>query len=400
MDFIGWLSMVEKMNGVIVGAGNFANFLLQRFKGKYGADLSTEVGDIWLIDPSEKMLAEKGEEYGIPPEKRLKDKSQLEAKVDFAAVVTPASTHLETTAPWLAEGVPTFLAKPLDADYENARKLIELAEQHGTINATGSQMLLHPAFVKAMQYINENNLNITQVQINWNKERGPRNHPIPGITTEEGPHPFGILAVLKQTLPSSVFAVERRGEIIIDPEKWANYTDRPDIVHKGTTPFKDAEYVLAEISKASTATIVYKDGAIALVQNDFEDPLKQRTVHIVGELPEGERFQRSVAIDVDLTDVRPKDQEHAPYIRNGIRIIKGCTDVRSGMGYVLLDEEVKGAEDINAQLKAFLDYARTGEKPEALMTFSDESRAEKLVETVLRSINLNRELRYADRDYV
>jgi hypothetical protein len=197
-----------------------------------------------------------------------------------------------------------------------------------------------------------------------------------------------------------VFAVERRGEIIIDPEKWANYTDRPDIVHKGTTPFKDAEYVLAEISKASTATLVYKDGAIALVQNDFEDPLKQRTVHIVGELPEGERFQKSVAIDVDLTDVRPKDQEHAPYIRNGIRIIKGCTDVRSGMGYVLLDEEVKGADDLGSQLKAFLDYARTGEKPEALMTFSDESRAEKLVETVLRSINLNRELRYADRDYV
>ena len=254
-------------------------------------------------------------------------------------------------------------------------------------------------FIKAHPSAHEKPVYLNHLS-NWNKERGARKKPIPGVTIEEGPHPFGILAKLKPTLPSRIHAVERRGEVIISPEKWADYPNRKEITELGACKFQDQDYVRAEISIASTVTLVYRDGAIATVQNDFEDPYKQRTVHIVGELPDGTRFQRSVAIRLDLTYVRPKDEEHAPYVKNGIRIVRGCTDAGSGMGRVIMDEEITCDDEQGAQMKAFLEYVRTGKKPEGLMNFRDESRAEKIMEAVLRSIKADRELRYAEQDYV
>jgi len=107
-------------------------------------------------------------------------------------------------------------------------------------------MLLHPAFTEAIKFIYDSGLDIRQVQINWNKERGARKKPSPGITIEEGPHPFGILAKLKPTLPSRIHAVERRGKIIIDPEKWASYQDRKEIIELGICKFQDVDHVHAD----------------------------------------------------------------------------------------------------------------------------------------------------------
>jgi len=139
--------MTKKMNGLMLGAGNFANFPLQRFAGQWGKDLSDRVDKIWLADPSQEALDEKGEKFGVPSERRIKlEQGEMPAdyildQLQFAFVNTSATMHYETTAPLIAKDIPVFLSKPVDADYQKALKLIELAETHGVPNVAGSQML-------------------------------------------------------------------------------------------------------------------------------------------------------------------------------------------------------------------------------------------------------------------
>ena len=398
------------MNGLMLGTGNFANFPLQRFAGQWGKDLSDRVDKIWLADPSQEALDEKGEKFGVPPERRIKieqgqlpDKSILE-QVQFAFVGTPATMHYETTAPLITRGIPVFLSKPIDADYSNALRLIELAETHGIPNVAGSQMLFHPAFLKALEYIQENGIAVRRAAINWVKERGPREHVIPGITTEEGPHPYSILAVLMPGMPYRVNAADAEGEIIINPENWKHAADKTGTKYAGETEFKGEKFFVADISKASMATLKYKDGRMAFVYNDFDNPRKGRVVEIVGELPEGERFQRSVTLYVDITDLGKKYAEHGVHIRNGLRIWQGCLDEtkkdRSGLGRLVLDEALPSADEFGTQFAAFLDWAKTGQKPAAISTFADQMRSEKLVDAVNRSIAKDAEVRYNGEDYI
>ncbi|MBW2994056.1 Gfo/Idh/MocA family oxidoreductase, partial [Candidatus Woesearchaeota archaeon] len=371
--------MNKKMNGLMLGAGNFANFPLQRFAGQWGKDLSDRVDKIWLADPSQDALDEKGEKYGIPPERRIKVKqgempaNQILDQIQFAFVNTPATMHYETTAPLVANGIPVFLSKPIDADYNQALKLIELVETNGVPNVAGSQMLFHPAFMRAMQLIQEDKIDVRRVNISWVKERGPREHVIPGITTEEGPHPFSILSVLMQGLPYRVNAVDSEGEIIVNPENWKNATDKTGTRYLSEDNFKGEKYVVAGISKASMATLKYKDGRMAFVYNDFENPRKGRVIEIIGELPEGERFQRSVTMHVDITDLRDKYKEHGKHIRNGIYAWHGCLDEtkkdRSGLGKLMVNEVHLSADEFGTQFEKFLDWAETGKKPVAVATF-------------------------------
>ena len=409
---------MNKLNGLILGVGNFANFPLQRFtkiqEKRYGQDLSERIGNLWLADIDESALNEKGEEFGIPSKNRIKidnskgiDKTILD-KLNFAVVATPAAIHYDTTVPFIVQGIPTFLPKPIDIDYRRAKDLIALAEQHGTPNASGSQMMLHPAFVKAKEYIKEKEIKVKDVVINWVKERGPREHVIPGITIEEGPHPFGILSVLKQKMPYRVNAIARDGEIIITPNEWAKPVDKTGTEYKGETEYKDKKYILAEISKVSMANLKYRDGSLATVINHFENPRKARTVEIIGELPEGERYQRSVVVYVDLTDMKKKYvepyKEHMPHIRKGTIVWQGCLDKskkdRTGLGRIVLNESYEEADDIGAQFNAFLDWAETGKKPEYLATFADQFRSEKLIDAVNKSIAKDAEVRYNGVDYV
>lgn len=402
--------MNKKMNGLMLGTGNFSNFPLQRFTGQWGKDLSDRVDKIWLADPSQEALDEKGEKYGIPAKRRIKlkqgdvpEKSVLD-QVQFAFVGTPATMHYETTAPLVANGIPVFLSKPVDADYNQALKLIELVETNGVPNVAGSQMLFHPAFMQAMELIQEDKIDVRRINISWVKERGPRDHVIPGITTEEGPHPFSILAVLMQGLPYRVNAVDSEGEIIVNPKKWQNTTDKTGTTYLGEDDFNDERYVVAKISKASMATLKYKDGRIAVVYNDFENPRKGRFIEIVGKLQEGPRFQRSATIHVDVTDLQDKYKAEGTHISNGIRAWHGCLDQtmkdRSGLGRLVVDQELSSGDAFGTQFEKFLDWAETGVRPAAISTFADQMRSEKLVDAVNRSLEKDAEVRYNGEDYI
>jgi hypothetical protein len=152
------------------------------------------------------------------------------------------------------------------------------------------------------------------------------------------------------------------------------------------------------------ATLKYEGGRMAFVYNDFDNPRKGRVIEIIGMLPEGERFQTSVTLHVDITDLREKYAEHAPHIRNGLQIWQGCLDEtkknRSGLGRLIMNEALPDKDAFGTQFKAFLDWAETGKKPAAVATFADQLRSEKLIDAVNLSLAKDAEVRYKDGDYV
>ena len=110
----------------------------------------------------------------------------------------------------------------------------------------------------------------------------------------------------------------------------------------------------------------------------------------MGDLPKGERFQTPVAVYIDFTNIPKNHKEYAPYADNRLTIINGCTSQRSGLGYILLNEKLQESDALGEQLNAFLQYARTGEKPASLMTFRNELLTEKLVDKVIESAKTGR----------
>jgi predicted dehydrogenase len=353
--------------------------VLQRFKGICGKSLSDEVRDIYLVDVNKHALRETGAKFGIPLYMQLTSIEQLDENVDFAVVATPATIHWEVARYTLEEGIPTFISKPLDADFELAKRLVELADSYGTLNAAGSQMLFHPAFLRATELIQKNRITVKHITVSWTKERGPRDHPIPGIVLEEGPHPVSCLYALKRELPRYVHMAVRRGEIIISEKKWANYHNRIGIRVLGTEEDGGKRFIVAETSKAFTALLKYSDGTVAIMHMDFEDPCKQRTLKIVGEF-EGRRFESTVTILVDMTDVPAEDRQHAKHLLSGLTVWKGFTAERSGIGKLMIREEFPNVDPLGDQLYSFIQYVKTGERPYPLMSFREELEIENLLQ--------------------
>jgi predicted dehydrogenase len=67
--------------------------------------------------------------------------------VDAASIVTPTSTHLAIAEPFLKRGKHVLVEKPIAMDTEEARKLVDLAEQHGAKLAVGHVERFNPVLV-------------------------------------------------------------------------------------------------------------------------------------------------------------------------------------------------------------------------------------------------------------
>ncbi len=394
---------MEKLDGAIVGAGNFAKFALQRFTGRYGRDLCGNFNNIYLVDHNIDTLRERGEDFGIPDEHRFVGIPGLEGKLlDFVIVSTPANVHYDTAKSFVSKGIPTFIPKPLDADLEKSKKLVDLAAEYRTLNATGSQMLFNPDFQAAMEYLKDAKIRPRQININWCKERGPRDHPIPGVTVEEGPHPYALLVNIKNEFPSTVYAVGRKGKVIIDPKKWELAQGMDDITILGRSLYKGINVVEGEISMASDCILTYDDGTIARVYNDFQNPHKDRSVQIVGEFGRlYDLFDSSVTLDIDLTDLSEADAKITPYTKKGLSITSGFLSERSGQGRVGENRSSPKVDELGEQLSAFLDYVRTKEKPAGLMSFEENYMSEVLIDAVVKSMrDAPRVLRYRRGSYL
>lgn len=85
-----------------------------------------------ICDIDEKKLHEKGEAYGIPPERRFTDYRDLIAcpEVEAVDISTPNNVHMEIAAAAAAAGKPYGVEKPMTMDTAQAEELAHITREN------------------------------------------------------------------------------------------------------------------------------------------------------------------------------------------------------------------------------------------------------------------------------
>lgn len=86
---------------------------------------------------------------GTPP-LLLKERGQG-GEVDGILIATPGSTHAEIALPYIKQGIPVFIEKPMTTSFADAKKIAKAAEKSKSLVMTGHIHLYNPAYLKAKQ---------------------------------------------------------------------------------------------------------------------------------------------------------------------------------------------------------------------------------------------------------
>jgi len=346
----------------LIGAGNHGGFILQRLTpSDYGIDLTHYINDIYLVDKSDAALQRTSGQFGI--KQIYSDVSEVPIDVDCAIIATSTPDHFDPTAYFLEKQVPTHVATPLAADPELSQLLCDIADKHHVMNSTGTDLPFHPMFIDAMEYINK--IKISRININWEKERGDRNHPIPDILSEEGSHPYGLLTHIVKESPFRIEASGWHGQQIVSNEKWGscsfqdNYEDRK---------ISD-DIVLVRNQVYSSAKLSYRTME-ANITMDYENPNKKRSIEVVGHHPDKGLFENTTV--------------HLDFHTSTLKVLHGFTETRSGVGHTTHQRVYDPFDTIGEQLGAFFKYIETGSRPKESMAFEDVMLTEDVIDKVKR----------------
>lgn len=135
-NFAQTFSFVLKIG--VLGAGHL---------GKIHLKLIREISDYELAgfyDPDDAKASAAEKEFGII---RFHDTDALIAACDVVDVVTPTLSHYDCAAKAMQLGKHVFIEKPLAGTLEEAKKLIEIAEQTGVKAMVGHVERFNPAFL-------------------------------------------------------------------------------------------------------------------------------------------------------------------------------------------------------------------------------------------------------------
>lgn len=106
---------------------------------------------IVLADPNAKRLDQLAGEFGATL--TVQDFRELEGKVDGVIVATPPATHHEISDWFLRRGVNVLCEKPLTECIDQARDLVETAQQTGAALAVNQTRRLFPTYQKIRELI-------------------------------------------------------------------------------------------------------------------------------------------------------------------------------------------------------------------------------------------------------
>ena len=110
---------MPKLAAGVIGAGAIGN---EHLAG-YASSNLCEIKAICDVNP--KRLAEMGEKYCVPVERRFKDFADMldSVKLDLVSVCTPNVYHYPAAAATIGRGIPTLIEKPMVTTLEDARRL-------------------------------------------------------------------------------------------------------------------------------------------------------------------------------------------------------------------------------------------------------------------------------------
>lgn len=105
---------------------------------------------VGFVEPNDTIAAEVESTLKL---KRFDSVAALAAEVECAVVATPTTSHFDVAKQLLEAGVDVMIEKPITATAEEARRLIELADQHGRIIQVGHVERYNPAIVAVAELV-------------------------------------------------------------------------------------------------------------------------------------------------------------------------------------------------------------------------------------------------------
>lgn len=137
----------------------------------------------------------------------------LESSVAGVVIATPAETHYELVLQALRSGKDVFVEKPLALTYEQGRQLVQLAEEQKRILMVGHVLEYHPAIVRLLHMIQEDELGkifyVYSNRLSLGKIRREEN-----ILWSFAPHDVAVILRLVGSIP---FQVSAYGGAYIQP---------------------------------------------------------------------------------------------------------------------------------------------------------------------------------------
>lgn len=127
---------MKKIRVAVVGAGQFGKHHMRVIRESERAELAA------VVDQDPARAAEAASAYGCPC---FTDFRQLAGLVDAAVVAVPTVKHAEVGCPLLEAGIDLLVEKPIAADLDSARRLVDTAAAHGRILQVGHLERFNPA---------------------------------------------------------------------------------------------------------------------------------------------------------------------------------------------------------------------------------------------------------------
>jgi len=135
----GSVTGLRPLRLALVGCGAISQQMhLPVLAGHEGIDLAA------LVDRDAGRARRMALAYGVPTV--LSDASQLDSdQIDAAILATPPFHHAPASIDLLQRGIHVLVEKPMATSYEDARRMVDVAERHGVVLAVGFFRRLLPS---------------------------------------------------------------------------------------------------------------------------------------------------------------------------------------------------------------------------------------------------------------
>ena len=142
--------MEKKVKFALVGMGALA------FRHLDGVNKNSDIAEyVSICDVDEAALKRRGDEFGVPEDKRYTDYDKMLADGGFDAVIiiTPDQIHREQAVKALKAGYHVLCEKPLAQSMEDCQAMVDAADASGKLFMTGQVCRKAPGFVKAKELV-------------------------------------------------------------------------------------------------------------------------------------------------------------------------------------------------------------------------------------------------------
>jgi predicted dehydrogenase len=130
----------------IIGAGRLGSFHADK------AAMHKEVELVGVVDPSEQARKKLAEKYHI---REFADVEEIIPLVDAVVIAVPTSWHCKVGEPCLRNGLHVLMEKPMCSSWNDAQKLVKIAQQAGVVFQIGHVEEFNPAWFTAQEELQE-----------------------------------------------------------------------------------------------------------------------------------------------------------------------------------------------------------------------------------------------------